>query len=209
MTNLSEARTYEQAKAEIRKENMKTARKIGMAVVGIASGIALAACTSSSTATKSQKAQNNISAAESTEFNKAVPYPFASQAPTDPLERKNLAARLLKQNSSGATAYVYLLAPLDGKAIGYYVIKGKVSSTSSEMTSTDINVNCGFAGNNDPCTNLAIGDDGSYGPSEGGEQGVFFFTSTGVLIETTLPWISSTGPIKIYSSVPQLDGPVG
>lgn len=181
-------------------------RIAAFAAVLAATGVMVVGCTSSS-ATKAQKAQNNAAGTKASEFDAAVPYPFGSTVPSDPLERKNLAARLLAQNSKGSTAYVYILAPLDGKPIGYYVIKGKVSSTGSEMTSTDINVNCSVGGSNEACTNLAIGDDGSYGMNEGGQNGVFFFTSTGVLVETTLPWISSNQPIKLYGSVPQLDAP--
>jgi hypothetical protein len=179
-------------------------RIAALAVALAATGVMVAGCTSSS-ASKAQKAQNSLAGTEVSEFSAAVPYPFAHQAPSDPLERKNLAARLLAQNSKGSTAYVYILAPLDGKPIGYYVIKGKVSSTGSEMTSTDINVDCSTSNTNAACTNLAIGDDGSYGMNEGGQNGVFFFTSSGVLVETTLPWISSNAPIKLYATVPQLD----
>lgn len=186
---------------------MKTNRYTALAAATLAAGIALTGCSSSGSASKAQRAQNNLSGTEAAEFNAAVPYPFAHQAPSDPLERKNLAARLIAQNSKGSTAYVYVLAPLDGKPIGYYVIKGKVSSTGSEMTSTDINVDCSNSNTNAACTNLAIGDDGSYGMNEGGQNGVFFFTSTGVLVETTLPWISSNAPIKLYADVPQLDAP--
>lgn len=186
---------------------MKINRRIAAfaAMLAITAG-GVVGCTSSS-ASKAQKAQNSLAGTEVQEFSSAVPYPFASQAPSDPLERKNLAARLIAQNSKGSTAYVYILAPLDGKPIGYYVIKGKVSSTGSEMTSTDVNVDCSTGSTNSTCTNLAIGDDGSYGMNEGGQNGVFFFTSTGVLVETTLPWISSNAPITLYSSVPQLDAP--
>lgn len=181
-------------------------RRIALLTASLAATAALVtACSGNSSATKAQQAQNNAAGTKASEFNAAVPYPFSNKFPSDPLERKNLAARLLAQNSKGSTAYVYILAPLDGKPIGYYVIKGKVSSTGSEMTSTDINVNCSVGGTNEACTNLAIGDDGSYGMNEGGQNGVFFFTSTGVLVETTLPWISSNAPIKLYATVPQLD----
>lgn len=186
---------------------MKLNRYTALTAVAMAGVLGLTACGGSSSASKAQKAQNNAAGTKASEFDAAVPYPFSKTTPSDPLERKNLAARLLAQNSKGSTAYVYVLAPLDGKPIGYYVIRGKVSSTGSEMTSTDINVNCGFSGSNEACTNLAIGDDGSYGMNEGGQNGVFFFTSTGVLVETTLPWISSNAPIKLYASVPQLDAP--
>jgi hypothetical protein len=36
---------------------------------------------------------------------------------------------------------------------------------------------------------------------------VFFFTTAGTLIETVMPWVYSSQPIKLYASAPQLDGP--
>lgn len=187
-------------------------KKISRKAVG--SALALVAVTSLTLtacgghkSSKEQVAQNNLSATKSTEFSQAVPYPFANQLPSDPLELKNLSRRLVQYNSKGNTNYVYIFAGMTGKVIGYYVIQGKVSSTSSEMTSRSINTHCGYGGTNIACTNTAVGDDGSYGPSEGGDQGVFFFTTTGNLIETDQPWIVSSQPIKIYADVPQLDAP--
>lgn len=179
--------------------------RFGLAfAAALIAGGALAGCTSSTSASKAQSAQNNLSGTTASEFSSAVPYPFAHQQPSDPLERKNLAKRLIQLNSKGATNYVYLFT-YSGQVLGYYVISGKVSSTSSEMTSTQVNVNCN---NNSSCTDDAIGDDGSYGASEGGQNGVFFFTTTGTLVETNQPWVMSSTPIKLYASVPQLDAPV-
>lgn len=169
------------------------------------------ACGSSGGVTSSQGAVNSSNATAQTEyneFNAAVKYPFADSAPSDPLERKNLAARLVQYNSKGDTNYVYIFAGMTSTVIGYYVINGKVSSTSSEMTSTNQITNCGTANNGDygGCSvSEAIGDDGSYGPEEGGQNGVFFFTVSGNLVETDQLFLVSSIPLKIYSSVPQLD----
>lgn len=133
------------------------------------------------------------------------PYPYKNAKPTDPLELRNLAARLIQLNSKGATGYVYLFAPMSKDVIGYYVTRGKVSSTASQMTPTQAIVGCGHNtsyGQN--CVVDSIGDDGSYGPSEGGQNGVFFFTSGGTLIETVLPWTWSSQPIKLYANAPML-----
>lgn len=183
-------------------------KSMAAALVAV-STLSLAACNDSkpSSASSAQKRQNAASGAISEKFTKAVPYPYLYETPTDPLEMKNLARRLKQFNSKGSTGYVYLYAGMTDKVIGYYVINGKVSSTGSQMTSTQINVNC--SGLNDSggqaCTVDAPGDDGSYGPSEGGSNGVFFFTTNGTLIETVQPWVYSSTPIKLYSSVPQLD----
>jgi hypothetical protein len=176
-------------------------------------GALAAACSSSPSSPKSaQNAVNNSNSQAQTEyneFNAAVPYPYANQTPSDPLERKNLSKRLEQYNSAGDTNYVYIMT-FSGQVIGYYVIEGKVSSTGSQMTSTNVVSNCGSQNNGDGggCSVTdSIGDDGSYGPEEGGDFGVFFFTSTGVLVETDNPFIVSSAPIDIYANVPQLDAP--
>jgi hypothetical protein len=189
-----------------------------LAGIALTVGLTATACTSSSTATSAQGAvDTSDSQAQTTfnEFSSAVPYPYTqcsgskctAAPPSDPLERLNLAARLKEYNSAGDTNYVYVFG-FNGQVLGYYVIKGKVSSTGSEMTSTQQVTNCGTANNGDNggCSVTdAIGDDGSYGPEEGGSFGVFFFTSTGTLVETDQPFMVSSTPIALYSSVPQLD----
>lgn len=164
----------------------------------------LAACTGSGSASVVGSG-NQVAQSEYSEFNAAVPYPFANSAPSDPLERKNLAARLTQYNSKGDTNYVYLFGWGSPSPIGYYVIRGKVSSTSSQMTSDQITTNCDGSSHTGCAVVNAIGDDGSYGPEEGGSAGVFFFTTTGTLIETDQPFVGSSAPIKLYASVPQLD----
>lgn len=178
------------------------------ALVALGLTISLAACRSTQSADANQHVQNNLSGAISQVFSQAVPYPYANcdkngnctaQSPSDPLERKNLAFRLQQYNSKGNTNYVYVFT-FSGQVVGYYVIQGKVSSTASQMTSTQVNVGCGGT----ECTNDAPGDDGSYGPDEGGQFGVFFRTVGGALVETDLPFLVSNAPIPTYASVPQL-----
>lgn len=172
-------------------------------------GLLLTGCTSDNGASKAQSKNNDLAAREYQKFSSAVPYPYEHGMPSDPLERKNLAKRLQQYNSKGSTNYVYVFAGMTDKVIGYYVIRGKVSSTGSQMTSTEVNVHCGYGGDHSTCTNEAIGDDGSYGPNEGGESGVFFITTSGVLVETDQPFLVSSQPIKLYADVPQLDAPAG
>jgi hypothetical protein len=180
-----------------------TLNRRAAAALAVIAALTLASCTSTSSASSAQKASNNAAGAEYQKFSAAVPYPYLNADPTDPLERKNLARRLQQYNSKGSTNYVYLFT-YSGQVLGYYVITGKVSSTGSQMTSTQVNVGCN---GNTSCTNDAIGDDGSFGPSEGGQNGVFFFTTVGTLVETNQPWVVSSAPIKLYASAPQLDAP--
>lgn len=127
----------------------------------------------------------------------AVPYPLAQMR--DSLERRNLRERLLRFNKPQKIGYLYVMS--FGKFVGYYVVKGKISSVQSQMTNSDQVWDAGSGEQGETVVD-SIGDDGSFGPNEGGDRGVFFFTATGVLVETTLDWIYSDAPLKI--DVPNL-----
>ena len=121
-----------------------------------------------------------------------VPYPINQM--NHFLERENLKRRLLAFNNSNKIGYLYIMS--FGKFVGYYTVKGKISSTQSQMTVTT------QTWDNPPQTASSMGDDGTYGPEEGGDKGVFFFTTAGVMVETTLDWIYSDAPLHI--DVPNL-----
>lgn len=174
-------------------------------------GITLAAC-SSSGSQSAVDASNDTAQIEYNEFTSIVPYPYTkcdtggvncvAQPPATSLERTNIAKRLKQYNQANSTNYVYIF-DFAGHVLGYYVIQGKVSSTGSEMTSTQQVTNCGNQGG--CAVTDAIGDDGTYGPEEGGQFGVFFYTAAGTLVETDQPFLVSSTPIKLYANVPQLD----
>ena len=86
---------------------------------------------------------------------------------------------------------------------------GTISTVAGTVPTAGPTLHCGYGGDHSTCTNDAIGDDGSYGPDEGGDKGVFFFTTAGTLVETDQPFMVSSQPIKIYAAVPQLDAPAG
>jgi hypothetical protein len=117
----------------------------------------------------------------------AVPYP-ADQL-KDSLERRNIRERLLRTNKPNAIGYVYVMS--FGKIIGYYTIKGKVSSTQSQMTTDQFDID---EGNYSHLAVNAPGDDGSYGANE---PGVFFFTTEGAMVETNLDYIVADQPLPI------------
>ncbi len=123
---------------------------------------------------------------------KAVPYP--ANELKDSLERRNLVEKLRRTNDPSREGYVYLMN--FGQIVGYYTVKGKVSSTQSQMT-TDQLVIDRYEG--DVVVN-APGDDGSYGPNE---SGIFFFTTEGVMVTTSLDYIWSDAPLPI--DVPRLN----
>ena len=143
-----------------------------------------------------QKNDEKTSDAIATKLIVAVPYPTSQM--TDSLERRNLRERLLRFNKPDKIGYLYLMS--FGKFVGYYAIKGKVTSANSQMTTTAQTWDCGSQDGG--CQVPSIGDDGSFGPNEGGDRGVFFFTTTGVMVETTLDWLYSDAPLQI--DVPNL-----
>lgn len=130
---------------------------------------------------------------------KAVPYPVSDLK--DSLERRNLRERLLRQNDPERIGYVYILS--FGKFLGYYTIKGKVSSTQSQMTTQEL-VSYACDDHLTGCqaqTLSAPGDDGSYGPNE---DGVFFFTTEGAMVQVSTEYIYSDQPLAV-NNVPELN----
>lgn len=126
---------------------------------------------------------------------KAVPYP-ADQL-KDSLERRNIRERLLRTNDPNKIGYVYLLS--FSKPLGYYVIKGKVTSTQSQMTTENLVVDrCGSS--TCPVVVNGPGDDGSYGANE---PGIYFFTTEGAMVTTSLDYVYSDQPIPF--DVPKLN----
>jgi hypothetical protein len=148
--------------------------------------------------------------------NPATQYP-ATQL-SDSLELRNLKRRLLETNDPKAHGYVYLVS--FGKFLGYYVVYGKISSLQSQMTTdTLIEYACHDGVFSPPdkkkgesldmtndCTPLTVpapSDDGSYGPNEGGDKGIFFYTSSGVRVDTDTDFLYSTKPLTV-GDIPQL-----
>lgn len=113
----------------------------------------------------------------------------------DSLEIKNLETKLKRENDPNAVRYVYLIS--FAQPIGYYVIKGKVSSSGSQLAPEDEIIDR-YEGD------LAVDsaqDDGTYGT---GDPGIFFFTADGTMVSTTLDYIESDAPLPI--DVPRLGG---
>lgn len=159
---------------------------------------ALAGCTDTDGKTTAREEGQKLTEQAFAQQSNAVPYP--ADKLRDSLERRNLRERLLRQNDPARIGYVYILS--FGKFLGYYTIKGKVSSTQSQMTPSD-NVSgdmCG-SGCSEHILSEAPGDDGSYGPNE---DGVFFFTSEGAMVQVSTEYIYSDQPIAV-GGVPELN----
>lgn len=117
-----------------------------------------------------------------------------SQIQGTSLEKQNLEERRKRDEDANRVGYVYLINY--GKPFGYYVIKGKVSSSGSQI-GPEQELVCGSS-----CEVMdSAQDDGTYGS---GDPGVFFFLSTGTKVETTLDYIYTDEPMAI--DVPLLGG---
>jgi hypothetical protein len=167
---------------------MNKVTKIIAGVAALALMMTLTACQEDSSAQYKGQEQTEIAFSQQSA---AVPYP--AEELRDSLERRNLRERLVRTNRPEAVGYVYLMS--FGDIIGYYTIKGKVSSTQSQMTTDNLVID---RVEGDVVVN-APGDDGSYGPNE---PGVFFFTTEGQMVTTNLDYIWSDQPISI--DVPRL-----
>lgn len=162
----------------------RTAALVAMAAVA---SIAVAGCDGNrSKAQSSGQAQTEQAYAQQAA---AVPYP--ADELKDSLERRNVRDRLLRTNKPNAIGYVYVMS--FGKIIGYYTVKGKVSSTQSQLTNTDLIEHHGDTGGGN-VTVPAPGDDGSYGDNE---PGIFFFTSDGAMVTTNLDYIWADQPLPV------------
>lgn len=161
-------------------------RTIGLIVLVVVFAGLFAACGGVSGV---QGHDQKITEAYSSQLESAVPYPLSQMR--DSQERRNLRERLLRFNVPDKIGYVYLLG-LTGSYVGYYAIQGKVSSTDSQLTTTQQIVKACSNG----CREVvpSMGDDGSYGSNE---AGVFFFTTNGVLVETSMNYIYSDSPLPV------------
>lgn len=113
----------------------------------------------------------------------------------DSLEKSNLREKLERENDPSAVRYVYLMN--FGQIVGYYVIKGKVSSAGSQIA-PEMEVDYHSYGN---VVLDSKQDDGTYGQ---GDPGIFFFTADGTMVSTSLDYVESDAPMPI--DVPRLGG---
>jgi hypothetical protein len=113
------------------------------------------------------------------------------------LELENLKKKKALEDNPNTLRYVYILTM--GEPIGYYVAKGKISSSSSQIAPEQDLIKV-YEGSSDRIVMDSAKDDGSYGP---GDPGIFFFTTSGNMIETSLDYVVSTQPMTI--DVPLLE----
>ena len=112
----------------------------------------------------------------------------------DSQERRNLWRRLERFNDPSKIGYVYLFLYGVAQPIGYYTIKGKLSSVNSLLTSPNKAVGPSYSTG----TSLATVDepqlDGSFGTNDGAQFG---FTDTDVYMQTNLQYLYTDQPLPI------------
>jgi hypothetical protein len=111
----------------------------------------------------------------------------AAKADGPSLEKTNLEEKRKREEVADAVRYVYLMNY--GQIVGYYVTKGKVSSSGSQATPTDaVYWTCRDSHGCQPVVADGPQDDGSYGQ---GDPGIFFFLADGTMVVTSLDYIQS------------------
>jgi len=174
---------------ELRSYDRTTRRvaRVLLAAVAVVAGLVLL------TACGSKAEQNDpVASANYEQQKRDVPVPQLKQS----LERRNIAEHLKRNNVADRTRYLYVYTRT-GAPIGYYVIRGKVTSSSAQLTPTD-----DFAKKCGTCDWEVVQgptDDGSYGGDEGG---IYFFTADSIEIQTNLDWVLTDAPMRI--DAPQL-----
>ncbi len=159
---------------------MNTITKIGIAVVIAA--VTLTGC-GSSDYDEREAQQNTVTLDDS----------LGIQAQTE---------RLQREENANSVRYVYLMS--FGQIVGYYVITGGVYDASTQLAAEQ-EIICRYSTSSDSCQAVdSARDNGTYGGDDGG---VFFFTSDGTLVETSLDYVQSDQPLPI--DTPRLGGSGG
>lgn len=124
----------------------------------------------------------------------------AETAQGETLEKVNLKRKREREEDANAIRYVYLTT--FGEPMGYWIAKGKISSSGSQRTpEQDVHYTC----NNGNCSHVVVDgakDDGSFGA---GDPGIFFFLTDGTMVETDYNYIISDRPLTAIN-VPLLGG---
>lgn len=149
------------------------------AIVGVIGLVALSASSCDTSAEDKAKAQREAKAASNILCGEAG----------ESLECKNLREKEKRNSDPNRIGYVYLYN-FDGSIKGYFVVKGKVSSTQSQMGPMDMLYTHSY-GN---VTMEAAGDDGTYGPNE---DGIFFFLANGTMVTYSGEYILTDKPLEL------------
>lgn len=161
-------------------------------------GIAVAAAFLLTTASSCDDAPSQTKAEQQREQKSAAVVLCGAKGESQ--ECVNLRKKKERDEDPNRITYVYLMS-WTGEFIGYYVVKGKVSSNQSQMGPMDQVLDCNDGAGCSDVVVEAPGDDGSYGPNE---DGIFFFTVDDTKITWNGMYQQSDKPLNI--KVPLLYG---
>lgn len=115
-------------------------------------------------------------------------------------EVRNLKEKIRRdETSADKIGYVYVMS--FGKFVGYYTIKGKISSNGSQIA-PEMDVICRYS-TGESCQAVdGPQDDNTYGA---GDPGIFFFTTEGAMVVTSLDYLYADQPIAAALDVPKLN----
>jgi hypothetical protein len=125
---------------------------------------------------------------------------LANEKVVDPkrptLEKANLQKKQKIDENPNQLGFVYLLS--FGKPFGYYPVKGKISSSGSQLApESEVLRPCG-GGSCEFIVADGPQDDGTYGE---GDPGIFFFTPDGNMVVTSLDYFYSQQPVAFGTDV--------
>lgn len=120
----------------------------------------------------------------------AVPVPQLK----DSLERKNISKRLTTFSDPNKVSYIYLINY--GRVMSFYTIKGKITSGSKRLTSTQRLVQCDSGEYTADCAMEQAELDGTYGSSN---PYIFFWTTDGAYVQWSGDYMLSDQPLQMAS----------
>jgi hypothetical protein len=194
------------------RTNPFSRRKLLAAGGGALAIVAVAGCTGNSSNTGSgigqnvadtndltgQQANLTITAYNAIKDNPECQYP-ANLLKTS-LEMQNQREKLLRMNQPTKTGWIHLFLQGVGY-VGTFTVLGKVSSINSSMTA-DLGVYTDNANQGAGVVNAPLpGDDLSFGPNEGGDGSVFWFTAEGVYMNWVGPYLYVDTDLDVNSSL--------
>ena len=175
-------------------------KKMLLVVLVLVATIGLVACSPEKETAQGKSQATTEAYSESA--TKAVPYPLETMKQGGWLERMNIRERLIRFSDPNKISYITLLTK-SGQVFATFTVKGKVSNTSSQLTTSEtVNDYCG-SGECKIATPAPM-DDGTWGPSE---DAVFFFDTAGVYHQwpgeyllSDAPQDLSTPPVLVYNT---------
>ena len=113
------------------------------------------------------------------------------------LQRTNLTRRLLLMNNPNRVSYIYLFSQM-GTLVGFYVVKGAISSLNEHLT-TQTQLVEGIGNNRSGPRSQIVNSpslDGTYGNNG---TGIFFYTETGQYVQWNGPYLWSSQPQTLHT----------